>query len=98
MTRSGSPVGRQGRPDTHSRVETMDYLAMLERMLRAAGRRVADADEPELGALIALERSLRDAIQVGIDGQRSRGRSWAHIADATGTTRQAAWERWGRPS
>ncbi len=75
-------------------VETMDYLSMLRRMLAAAGRRVADADEPELASLLALRADLDQAIQVAVDGQRSTGRSWAAIGLAAGMTRQAAHERW----
>lgn len=77
-------------------VETSEYLRAVQRMLRAAGRRVADADEPELAALLAMRRDLDDAIQQAVDGQRAIGRSWAHIAAAAGTSRQAAYERWNR--
>jgi hypothetical protein len=77
-------------------VETTEYLAMLRRMIRAAARRVADADEVELGTLIALENDLHDAIAAAVDGQRAAGRSWTAIAAATGTTRQAAHARWAR--
>lgn len=77
-------------------VETLDYLAMLGRLIRAAGRRVADADEVELSALLDLRAEFDTAIQAAVDGMRSRGCSWAYIAQATGTTRQAAQMRWGR--
>lgn len=77
-------------------VETMDYLAMLRRLIAAAGRRVANADEPELRALIQCQADLDAAITSAVDGMRSRGRSWSYIAQATGTTRQAAQQRWGR--
>jgi hypothetical protein len=79
-------------------VETGEYLAMLRRMLRAAGRRVADADEIELAELIGLENELHEAIARAVDGQRAIGRSWADIARATGTTKQAAHARWSRRS
>ena len=75
-------------------VETMEYLAMLRRMIRAAGRRVANADEYELAELLKLRAELDEAISVAVAGQRSYGRSWAAIAYAAGMTRQAAWERW----
>jgi len=76
-------------------VETAEWLGMLRRMIRAAGRRVADADEVELGQLIELRHDLDDAIAAAVNGQRSRGVSWAYIAAATGVTRQAAQQRWG---
>jgi hypothetical protein len=77
-------------------IETLPYLAAVRRMIRAAGRRVGDADEHELTELIGLRDELEAAIQTAIDGQRQTGRSWAAIAVATGTTRQAAYLRYGK--
>lgn len=78
-------------------VETVEYIAMLRRMIRAGGRRVADADELELEALTALRVELDDAISVAVLGQReSLGRSWAWVGRALGITRQAAQQRYGR--
>lgn len=77
-------------------VETMDYLSAAKRFIRAAGRRVAEADEVELAELLTLQATLDEAIQAAVDGIRDRGQSWAYIAMATGTTRQAAYQRWGR--
>lgn len=76
--------------------ETGEYLAMLRRMVRAAGRRVADADEVDLAQLIAIQAELDTAIATAVEGMRARDLSWAYIASATGTTRQAAFKRWGR--
>lgn len=77
-------------------VETMDYLQAAKRFIRAAGRRVADADEVELRELLALQEVFDEAVSTAVDGMRARGLSWAYIASATGTTRQAAFQRWGR--
>lgn len=77
-------------------VETMDYLAAAKRFIRAAGRRVAEADEVELAELLKLQAVYDEAVQTAVDGIRERGQSWAYIAAATGTTRQAAFQRWGR--
>ncbi|MGG7466051.1 AsnC family protein [Plantibacter sp. YIM 135347] len=76
-------------------VETVDFLAMVRRMIRAAGKRVGDADEVELRELFSLRANLDSAIDEAIRGQRDLGRSWQAIADATGTTRQAAHARYG---
>jgi hypothetical protein len=76
--------------------ETTEYMGAMRRMIRAAGRRAADGDEPELRDLLALQGELSAAVQVAVDGQRALGRSWAWIAAATGATRQAAYQRWGR--
>lgn len=84
-----------GRRRTRER-ETTEYLDMLARLIRAAGRRVADADEVELGKLLGLQHELDQAVAAAIEGQRGRGASWSYIATATGITKQTAWERWGK--
>jgi len=77
--------------------ETAEYGAMVKRMLRAYGRRVADADPEDLAELLALQDELQTVIADAVLGMREQhGRSWADIATATGTTRQAAAMRWGR--
>lgn len=77
-------------------VETMDYLGAARRFIRAAGRRVGECDEPELAALLDLRRDLDEAIADAVAGQKRNGKSWAGIALATGTSREAAYQRWGR--
>lgn len=76
-------------------VETMDYLAAAKRFIRAGGRRVGQADEVELRELLSLQDVLDEAIREAIVSQRRNGQSWAYIALATGTSRQAAFQRWG---
>ena len=75
--------------------ETMEYLAAARRFIRAAGTRVADADEFELAELVALRAELEAAIVTAVQGQRSIGRSWAYIGAALGMKRQSAQERYG---
>lgn len=87
---------RQGDLDTRQSVETLPFIAAVGRMIRAAGRRVGDADEHELAALLNLRSVLDEAIDSAVHGQLAIGRSWADIARGTGHTRQAAHERWGR--
>lgn len=72
------------------------YLSAAARFIRAGGRRVAEGDEPELAELLALQRVLDEAVAVAVLGQKARGRSWAQIAWATNTTREAAYQRWGK--
>ena len=76
-------------------VETSDYLKMVSRMIRAAGRRVADADEHELAQLVDLRDHLEQSIKFAIQGQRSSGRSWLHVGQALGLSRQGAFQRYG---
>jgi hypothetical protein len=75
---------------------TMDYLGACRRMVRAAGRRAAEAEEPELAGLLELQVEVHAAIDQAVLGQRARGRSWAWIGHAAGTTRSAAFQRWGK--
>lgn len=75
---------------------TEDYLAFARRTIRAAAARVGECDEWELEQLIGLHAEVDDAIATAVLVQRSHGKSWAAIATATGTTRQAAQQRWGR--
>jgi len=76
--------------------DTMEYLGAAKRFIRAAGARVADADDFELAELLTLQEELDDAVAVAVRGIRERGMSWAYIAGAVGCTRQAAYQRWGR--
>jgi hypothetical protein len=75
-------------------VETLDYLAAVRRMMRAAGRRVADADEAELAELLAIRAEVDEAIDRAVAGWRAQGRSWAIIGAAAGMSKQAAFKRW----
>ena len=76
-------------------VETPDYLAMMRRMIRAAGRRVAQADPEDLATLVELREALDLAVADAVAGQRAGGASWADVARGLGCTRQSAHERYG---
>ena len=77
--------------------DTTDFASMMRRMIRAHGRRVADGDIEDLAELIGLADELDNVIRDTIHHMRHRQEfSWAAIASATGVTRQAAQQRWGR--
>lgn len=76
--------------------DTTAYLKYLRRIVRAAGRRVSEADPEDLRALIEIRHDLDEAIQLAVDGLRESGITWQSIGEATGTTRQAALMKWGR--
>jgi hypothetical protein len=76
--------------------ETTEYAGMVRRIIRAHGKRVAQADEVDLTELVAMRETLEEAIQAAVDGMRARGESWAYIGRGTGTTRQEAQRRYGR--
>lgn len=70
------------------------FAGAVRRMVRAHGRRVADADPEDLAELLALREAVEAAIAAAVEGQRERY-SWAQIARGLGTTRQAAQMRYG---
>lgn len=77
-------------------IETPEYAAMLKRMIRAYGRRVADADDIDLADMLEVQAVLEQAIADAVNGQREHGRSWSDVARGLGVTRQAAQMRFGR--
>lgn len=76
-------------------VETPEFAKMVNRMIRAYGRRVAEADEVDLATMVELRDTVEAAIADAVRGQREQGASWARIAAGVGGTRQAAQQRYG---
>jgi hypothetical protein len=76
--------------------ETPEYADMVERMIMAYGRRVGEGDVEELPRMIDMHRVLEEALDQAVVGLRRFGYSWGQIAKRTGTSRQAAQQRWGR--
>ena len=74
-------------------VESIDFLAMVRRIVRAAGNRVGGEDVNELKALVAIRSDLDDAIFEAVRGLRASGHTWGDIGDVQGVTKQAA-EQW----
>jgi len=72
------------------------YFAMLARMVKAAGRRAAVADAEDLAQLVAIRQDLDYAIIAAVKGLRDAEITWQTIGEATGTTRQAAIQKWAR--
>ena len=78
-------------------VENDAYMAFAARIIRAAGRRIADGDVEDLPHLLQLQVELDEALQAAVDGLHDRlGFSWADIASRIGTSRQNVYKRWGR--
>jgi hypothetical protein len=71
-----------------------DVHGAAKRFLRALAVRVGEADEFELGELVALREELDEAIVDAIRRQLQMGKSWQSIGDGLGTTRQAAFKRY----
>lgn len=77
-----------------ARGDHSEFVAFSRRILRALSRRMAVSDPEDLAELLELQEDLDDAITRAVAGLRATGFSWAEIARATGTTRQAVHARW----
>lgn len=92
-----SPPGHS-RPVRRKRlVDNREYLAFTVRILRAAHRRIGDADPEDLAVMVELRNELDLAIGTAARAQNAAGFSWAQIAEPLGMTRQAAFQRWSKP-
>lgn len=81
---------------TKKTYETTEYAAMMRRMVKAYGKRVGDADVEDLAELLELQQVLDYVVKGAVQAQRENlGRSWADIAQAAGTSRQAAQKKYG---
>jgi len=77
----------------------------VARAVRETARRLADeltrsgARSPLAAIMAARELSAATdvALQAAVDHARAAGHSWQRIGDVLGTTRQAAFQRFGRP-
>jgi len=72
------------------------FITAAARFIRSAGKRAGEGDEFELAELVGLHDVLDEAVATAVAGQRTYGKSWAAIGRAVGTSREAAWQRWGK--
>lgn len=77
-------------------VETPEFSGMLERMIRAYGRRVGDGDPVDLTRMVEVQRVFDQALRAAVRGQRDAGFSWREVAEGLGTARQSAQITYGR--
>ena len=79
------------------RADDIEYIQMVTRMIRAAGKRGAGAD----AYMLKLVREMHDAVDqaelIAVDGLREQGFSWDEIATDQDMTRQATLRRYNRP-
>ena len=83
--------------------ETADMVKGISGMIRALGVAAGNGDEDDLRALNELHAVLDEAIIEAVRGQRTQldrgvsgsNASWQHVANAFGTTRSAAFQRFG---
>jgi len=76
--------------------------AVAARIISAAGRLAAQLGQPASpeGAVAAareLSAAAEAALQAAVDRARAAGQSWREIGDVLGTSRQAAFQRFGHP-
>lgn len=101
------PIHRaQGTLTNESSGVNLDFVGTIARQISESAGRLAGeftlfggAGDP-LAAMAAareLAAASEAALQVAVDQARSAGRTWREIGDALGTTRQAAFQRFGRP-
>ncbi len=83
-------IRRRESVETHGK---RGYAAMMRRMVRAYGRRVAECDPIDLADMVQVQKEMDAAIRAAVQGMREREYSWSEIADGLGITRQTAWER-----
>ena len=70
--------------------------------IAAAAHRFAEvwaSTDPLAGVAVAKElaRAADDALRAAVEKARAAGRTWQEVGDLLGTTRQAAFQRFGRP-
>lgn len=69
--------------------ETPEYAAMVARMIRAHGKRVANGNLEDLAELVAMRDQLDETIAMAANGLHEH-HSWTEIGGVLGVSRQAA--------
>jgi hypothetical protein len=78
--------------------EKLDRAATTDvaEMARAALESLAHRHDPEgFAQLLALAQTTGECLGISARTLAEQG-SWSGVAEAAGTTKQAAWERWSR--
>ncbi|HVV21531.1 MAG TPA: DUF3887 domain-containing protein [Pseudonocardiaceae bacterium] len=80
---------------------TGDSAVVVDQVLAQAERFGRDWADPEPLVAVASARRLAhavdDALRTAVERARNTGRTWQEIGDLLGTSRQAAFQRFGRP-
>jgi len=88
-------MGRKRRRETR---EAPDMAAFVGRVARGMVRRAAEGDLETLGALANMARDIDKALALAASSLvLEAGYSWTEVGRELGITRQAAWQRFGRP-
>ncbi len=95
-------AARPARRKDARKTEPREQLAMIRRMVRAAGRRIVLEDPSELAQLVALRAELDATIartaKALHETPDANGHtfSWTAIGEAEGISRQAAYQKYGQ--
>jgi hypothetical protein len=76
--------------------DVRDFLKMMRRMIRAAGKRIELEDPTELAMLIEMHAELDEVIARTARALHDSDFSWGEIGRQLGMSRQAAQQRWGK--
>jgi hypothetical protein len=79
-----------------ARKDDVEFKGFARRMIRAYGRRAADADPNVLGDLLSLRDDLDQAIAAAVVSYREAGLSWAAIGYELGIDRVTCFKRFSR--
>jgi Protein of unknown function (DUF3887) len=111
-SRGGPPSDVKSRLTTNGRHVNLDIVRdeaspadpVASRIQDTAGRVIAELAYPGAGSPLAAMAAARElaaatnaALQEAVDRARAAGHSWREIGDVLETTRQAAFQRFGRP-
>jgi hypothetical protein len=74
--------------------ETSDFMGMVRRMQRSAGKRVAMGNPEDLAELAALVDYLREVETTSARALNEAGFSWREIGEAQGVVGNSAWKKY----
>src|SRR5580698_612257 len=74
-----------------------DYLDTVDRLADAVARSGSGLPLEALAAARDLSAAAGEGLQQAVDRARAAGHSWREIGNVLGTTRQAAFQRFGHP-
>jgi hypothetical protein len=95
--------------ERHDKLDAVSGLAgtadpVASTVRETAGRLAEELTRPWVGSPLAAMAAAQElssaadaALQAAVDRARAAGHSWKRIGDVLGTTRQAAFQRFGRP-
>ena len=94
MTAPARDVKAPATSKTGRYTETSDFMGMVKRMQRSAGKRAAAGNPEDLAELAALVDYLRDVETRSARALNEAGFSWREIGEAQGIVGNSAWKKY----